>query len=320
VTFSPTASGTRSGSLGISDNATGSPQTVALTGIGAAAFSLGSPSANNPTVIGSTQTTFVIVAYGPSTFTGTISLACSSGSTCAFSTNPIFVGQNTTLTISNLTVNTPNPYPFQVTGTSGTQTYSLQLNLLFSDFSLSVTPSIINVTPGTPGAYTIIANPLNGFNQEIVLACTGAIPPDSTCSFSPSTPTLNGTSPSNISLTVNTVKYVAPTTALPRFPGGKLPPWLFALLSLAALASLALGRRHRAGQGWWGYSWLKVRLATLSLVLILNLALVACRPSTLLTSGTTTGNYTFQVQGTMYSNSSVVRYVTLNMAVSAPPT
>jgi hypothetical protein len=318
VSFSPTASGTRTGSLSITDNATGSPQTVALSGIGAAAFSLSSPSGQNPFIIGSTQTTFVVVANGPTSFNGAITLACSAGSTCSFSPNPIFVGQSSTLTISNLTSSMSNPFPFTVTGTSGTQTASNQFNLLFEDFTLSATPPVRTIEAGTPATYTIIANPLNGFNQQIDLLCSslgGA--PDATCTFSNGTPTLNATSPTSVTLTINTVKYVAPTKAPPHFPNGKLPPVILGLLSLAALASLALSARHRTCQGWLGSGWLKVRLATLCLILVLDLALVACRSSTLLQSGTTTGNYTITISGTLHSNTTVVRTTTLNLAVTS---
>jgi hypothetical protein len=135
VTFTPTASGVRAAELAISDNATGSPQSVSLTGTGAAAFSLSSPSAANPTLIGNTQTTFVIEANSASNFNGAITLSCSGGSTCQFSTNPIFAGGSTstsTLTISNLTPNpSSNPYPFTVTGTSGSQSFTLPLSLEF---------------------------------------------------------------------------------------------------------------------------------------------------------------------------------------------
>ena len=103
--------------------------------------------------------------------------------------------------------------------------------------------------------------------------------------FPNATPTPNGTSPTSVNLSISTVKYIAPTHTPPRFPNGKLPPLIFGLLSLAGLASLALGNRRRARHGWLGSGWLGVRLATLSLILALNLALVACRSSTLVSPG-----------------------------------
>ena len=264
-------------------------------------------------MIGSTQTTFQIVANGPTTFTGAISLACSAGSTCAFSTNPIFVGSTTTMTISNLNTGLPNPYAFQVTGTSGSQTSTLQLSLGFEDYTLTSTPAIQTIQAGTLGKFTIIVNPLNTFNQQVDLTCNSTgLPPDATCTFSNSGPTPGPTSPSNVALTINTVKYVAPSHAAPRFPNGALPPLIFGLLSLAGLASLALANRRRAHPGW-----LAVRLAALSAILALNLALAACRTSTLTVSGTTTGNYTITVSGTLHSNTAVVRTATVLLAVTS---
>jgi hypothetical protein len=309
VYFTPTASGTRTGTLSISDNAAGSPQTVALTGIGAAAFTLSSPTAVNPTLIGSTQTTFVIEANGPTSFNGAISLACSAGSTCAFSTNPIFVRGTSTLTISNLTSSTTNPYPFTVTGTSGSQTFTLQLNLEFADYNLTITPSSDIIQAGSTAGYTILVNPLFGFGLP------------NTPSSPTSAPVTGGVSPAQVQLSISTSKYTPPVThAPPRFPGGKLPPLIFGLLSLAALASLAFGNRRRARRGWLASGWLGIRVAALSLILVLDLALVACRAATLATSGTTTGNYTVQIQGALASNTAVVRYASTNLSITLAPT
>ena len=80
-----------------------------------------------------------------------------------------------------------------------------------------------------------------------------------------------------------------------------------------------MGKGRRARGAWLGSGWLGVRLATLSLILALNLALAACRPSTLAISGTTTGNYTITISGTLVSNTAVVRYTTLNLSVTASP-
>ena len=316
VTFAPTASGTRSGSLSIADNATGSPQTVSLTGNGTAAFSLTTPSAVNPVIIGATSTTFQITANGPTSFNGNITLSCSSGSTCVFNPTSIFVGQSSTLTISNLTTSLANPYAFTVIGTSGSQTNSIQLNLLFSDFTLSATPAIDTIIAGTPASYTIIVNPLNGFNQQISLTCGVGQPPDSTCVFSNQTPTPNGIASTNVTLTINTVKYVAPTHAPPRFPTDKIPPAVWGLLGSLMLATLALGSRRRSQRGLWGVNWFGVRLATISLILALNLALAACRPAVFVTQGTTTGNYAITINGTLVSNTAVNRTTTVNLAVT----
>jgi hypothetical protein len=321
VTFNPTASGTRTASLSITDNATGSPQTVALTGTGAAAFTLTSPSAVNPALIGDTQTTFVIQAQGPSNFNGAISLTCSVGATCNFTNNPIFVGGNTTLTISNLTPNPPsNPFAFSVTGTSGSQSFTLQLNLDFSDFTLTASPSSETIEAGTVATYYINVNPLFGFsgqNVNLIILTTSPPLPSYTYSFSNNSPTTNGTAPTQVTLNINTTKYITPTTHTPpRPPGGKLPPIIFGLLSLAGLVSLTLGSKRRVRGGWRTSAWTAMRLATLSSILALNLAMSACRSSTLVITGTATGSYVVTVQGTLAANTSVYREVALALSVT----
>jgi hypothetical protein len=337
VYFTPTASGTRSSSLSISDNATGSPQAVALTGIGAADFTLSSPTAANPTMIGSTQTTFVIEANGPTganAFGGAISLACSAGTTCAFNPTNIFAsggsGSTSTMTVSNLTSSMSNPYPFTVTGTSGSQTFTLQMSLEFYDYTLTITPPSDIIQAGTVAKYTILVNPLNGFglpktasnNQQVQLECYQFAPPgsglsNSDCNFSANPVTTNGTSPTSVQLSISTIKYTPPTTHVPpRFPNGQLPPLIFGLLSLAALASLAFGNRRRARHGGLAGGWLGIRVAALSLILALDLALVACRAPTLTISGTTTGGYVVTIQGELASNTTVNRYATTNLSVT----
>jgi hypothetical protein len=219
-----------------------------------------------------------------------------------------------------MTATPGNPYPFTVTGTSGSQTASLQLNLLFEDFSLSASPPLDSIVSGGSAPYTILVNPLNGFTgQQVNLACVTSagsnFPPDGKCSFSNATPSPSGTALS-IQLTIQTVVYVAPTLTPPRAPTGKLPPLILGLVSLTALASLALGAKRRTRRGPLAPGWLGVRLATISLILTLNLALGSCRPSTLVTSGTTTGQYTITVTGTMNSNTAVVRNTVVHLTVT----
>jgi hypothetical protein len=77
LTFSPTTGGTQTGSLTIASNATGSPQTVSLTGVGVAAFTVvpSSPTLTVSTVGQSTGTP--IQLSSPTGFTGMVSLTCS---------------------------------------------------------------------------------------------------------------------------------------------------------------------------------------------------------------------------------------------------
>ncbi len=325
VYFNPTASGTRNATLSITDNATGSPQGVALTGMGVAAFTLSSPSAEL-TLIGNTTTTFVIEANAPpGSFNGTIALSCSANTTCSFNPPTIFAnggtGSTSTMTVSNLTSTTPNPYPFVVTGTSGSQSYPLNMTINFEDYMLTITPPSYTVQAGGTATYTVFVNPLFGFNnQAVTLTCYAFSPviEDTTCQFLPTAkPVTSGISPAQVQLSITTAHYTPPVQAPPFFPKGKLPPILFGLLTLAGLASLALGNRRRARAGGWGTAWFGVRLAALSLILALDLALAAsCRSSTLTTAGTVTGNYLVTIQGELDSNNTVNRYAYTDLSVT----
>jgi hypothetical protein len=191
------------------------------------------------------------------------------------------------------------------------------INLLFADYKLTATPALDTIVAGTAAGYTVTISPLNGFNQQVSLSCdTSSFPPDATCSFSNSSPTLNG-NPLNVSLTVQTVKYIEPTPthSLPRYPPGKIPPLILGGLSLLALASLALASRRRASHGSRSPAWLVLRLATLGLILGLGLTLGSCR-SGVTSTGTVTGNYVITIDGTLTSNTGVVRKTSVNLAVT----
>jgi len=323
VTFTPTGSNTEAADLEISDNATGSPQQVALTGTGVAAFSLEQASAITPVIIGSTQATFTVEALSSYSFTGAITLSCSSNVTCSFGNSTLFANtsNSTLVTVSNLSANPPsNPLILQVTGTSGSQSFPLQVNLQFADFTLTPSPSVDTIQAGATAGYTITVNPLFGFNQQITLVCYAGMPDAATCVWNPTSGavTPNGTSPASVGLSITTEKYVpitGPGHTFPRLPGGKLPPLIFGLLSIAGLAFLIFGNRRRSPRLWLG-----LRMATLSLILALNLVLAAsCRANTLVITGTTTGNYTIQIQGTLTSNTSVVHYCQMALSVTASP-
>ncbi len=317
VSFQPTASGARGGALSISDNASGSPQSVVLSGTGLAVFSLSSASPTTTVPVGSGSATFTVSAAAPSGFGGNITLSCSNGITCTFNPATIFAGQTSTLTASGLTSATPNPYTFTVGGTSGSQSATLSLTVLTSDFSLSGSPTLDTIVSGGTAAYTVLVNPSNGFNQQVKLSCTN-LPPGATCSFSQATVTPNG-SPVSVSLNVLTNK-TASLYGQPRSPIGGAPPpyalWLACLISLGAL--IDIWKRHRAGPNAalrpHLLSW---RLSALALVLLLISGLSACRPAgTSSTTGTVTGNYTISIVGTLGSNSTVQRTTTVNLSVT----
>lgn len=105
VTFSPKASGTRNGTLTVSDNAAGTPQAVTLTGNGSDFSLTGSPSSDTVKAGANATYTLTVSPVGGS-FSHSIALSCSglpAQASCSFSpgvVNPGTAGQSSKLTIT----------------------------------------------------------------------------------------------------------------------------------------------------------------------------------------------------------------------------
>lgn len=336
VAFSPTQTGSRTGTLTVQDDATNTPSSVSLSGTGNPVFSISANARSSVLLIGTQTTTFTISAAAPSSFQGTINLACTTG-TCTFNPSSITAGETSTLTVSGLSSSTANPFDFQVRGTSADQTADASLSIFFQDFSLSQTPPsppLQTVTAGSVTApYTVTVTPSNGFSGVVLLGCQNlpqgtnatAQNPDTTCTFSPPGLVLNGT-PATSTLTISTT---ASTNSLaPPLPPAGSPPWghvswewwaLLALFCLAVgVAFVFAGRRIRALRP------MKVRLSFAAFMLAITLTALAtaCNsnyvgPSTTpVANGTPAGTYTVTIVGTLGSNGSIKRTTTVNLAVS----
>jgi len=106
VTFTPSASGTRSGTLTMSDNAQGSPQIVNLAGAGAD-FTLASSPSSDSLKAGATATYQVAVSPVGGAFTNVVKLNCTGApslTTCKVSPNA--VTPNGSAATSTLTITT----------------------------------------------------------------------------------------------------------------------------------------------------------------------------------------------------------------------
>jgi hypothetical protein len=333
ITFTPTASGTRSGSLAITSSAAKNPS-VTLTGIGLPQFTLSANTRSSVLLIGTTSSTFTIAASAPSSFTGSITLACASGASCSFNPTTVIAGQTSTLTVNQLTASTANPMNFTVNGTSGTQTASVGVSIFFADFSLSATPSGAAVTAGNSVTYTVTVTPSNGFNQPVILSCSGiptATDPNGTpytrCIFAPPgvTPTGSENVSGNVLGSVTATLTITTTAQSGLFrrwrPRGGIPPgfvmWPIMLMTLGLLMALTAGLRV------WGL-WLRpnFRFALLIFAIILAALGAGCETYvnpisvTPVYTGTATGNYVVILTGTLGSNSSVSRTTRVNLSVA----
>ncbi len=264
VTFTPTASGTRTGTLTIADNASGSAQTVALSGTGATAVVTAPAVTLSPTSLtfasqtdGTTSvaqtltltnsgnvalTITGITAFGDFAQTNTCATTVAAGSSCTISSTftPTAAGTRTgTLTISDNASGSP-----QTVALSGT---GVALNGGGAVFTVSSNSTALTIaSPGGTTTATISLSPQSGFSGAVNLTCavtyqgqgTPSSPP--TCSLNPPQAQITG-SPISSTLTVSTTAASA----------AAMPKRLFDNYRLALAALLFLGvlprRRLRSG-------------------------------------------------------------------------
>ena len=141
VTFKPTASGTRTAAVTLTDNATGSPQTVSVTGTGTAAVASLSP----------TSLTFASQAVGATSAAQTITLNNTG---------------NAALSITSLALTGTNASDFAQTNTCGSQSLAAGANCTIS---VKFTPS----ASGSRTASVSITDNASGSPQTVSLSGTG---------------------------------------------------------------------------------------------------------------------------------------------------
>jgi hypothetical protein len=329
ITFSPTAKGLRTASLLFTDNATASPQTIALTGTGlgtappavsvspsSLTFSsqlVSTPSA--PTVITLTNTGDLMLLVNGVVFSGTNTSDfsqtndCTSGlpggSSCAI--NVIFTPgatgtRSAILSIINNAANSP-------------QTIAVSGNGI-TDFSVSVATSSATITAGQTATYTLSLSPLGGFNQSVALTCTGA-PATATCTVTPGTVSVSGAAvPVNVAIaTIARSHALTPPIGftMPRNTNYLLIPMLLLLFGIAR--KINAQRQHRTRFNVLAI--VPVPIAAFAALLCIFLTQSSCGGGGTSggTTGTQAGTYTISVTATSTSNSATTHTTSLTLVV-----
>jgi beta-propeller repeat-containing protein len=177
------------------------------------------------------------------------------------------------------------------------------------DFSIAASPASATITAGQTATYTLKIKAVGSFNQTVALACSGA-PQAASCSVSPSSMTMQGSTPATASVTVTTTArsmaspYKSPHHNPPAF---RFRPWaaLLWLMGLATLAGLILARRQPVLPV---RRWVSLIAAPLLLLGIL-IGTMACGGGSTADPpgggdpGTPQGTYTLTVSGTSTSGS-----------------
>jgi hypothetical protein len=227
VTFTPTAAGTRTATLNITDNATGSPQTVSLTGTGAVptvsvtpssltftSQAVGTSSASQPVTVSNTGTVPVIISsIGAS---GDFSQT----NTCPASSSSLAVGANCTVSVTftpttsgarggtlSITDNASgSPQTVSLTGTGIVPTVTVApSSLTFASQAVGTPSAAQAVTLSNPGtlAVTISSIAASGdFSQAN--NCGTSLAVSATCTINVTfTPTAAGTRTGTLTITDN---------------------------------------------------------------------------------------------------------------------
>jgi hypothetical protein len=159
---------------------------LAVTILAAPSFSLSATPASLNLIQGSTASVTLAIAVSGG-FTGKVSLAASglpAGVTASFAQTS--AANTNMLTLSATGTAGLGMANVKVTGTSGSLSAAttIAVSVLGApDFSISATPSSLNILQGTSGAGIIKASLLNGFSGSIAFAASG-LPAGVTASFS----------------------------------------------------------------------------------------------------------------------------------------
>jgi hypothetical protein len=315
VTFKPTAAGSRTGAVTITDNAPGSPHVIELSGTGAtgplvtlspeqlafATQNAGSESAVKSVTVSNAGVDVLsitsISAGGDFAQTNNCGSTVAVGASCAIAATfkPTAGGTRTgTLTITDNAPGSPH-----VAALSGTG----------ADFAISVPAGgdMTTVSAGQTASFNLSVSPA-GFSGNVNFTCSGA-PPAATCAVNPATVAISGNSPLPIAVTVSTAARSATVPWLHgqhRPGGGALAAWFSVLgLPVACCCASKQGRTR------------KVLLGTVVL-LLLAVMMAGCgfeaahHPPSVQT-GTPAGTYTITVAAT---SGSLTHNMTLTVIVN----
>jgi hypothetical protein len=141
------------------------------------------------------------------------------------------------------------------------------LNGTGSDFALNVTSSTTTtVTPGQAANYAVMVSPISGFDQAVLLSCSGG-PAHSTCTATPSSVTPGATANIAVVTPAASAGLTQPFGAFPTNSG--LAPWtLFSVV--VGLTFIAAGKGSRKGRSSLFYG------LTIACLLCIGFTMSAC--------------------------------------------
>jgi hypothetical protein len=310
--FSPMAAGSRTATLTMTDNAAGSPQTVSLSGTGLVPVVNISPSTvsfptqyvgtsglpQNVTLTNSGAAPLAIasVTASPSDYAALSSCGNSLQTNASCSIGVFFdptVGGNRTGTLT-------------ITDNAGGSPQIVTLAGVGEDFSVLASSQTATIAPGQTASYSLSVSPIGGFKQTITFSCSGA-PSNSTCTVTPGSAALNGSSSASVAVMVATQA----RSVIHKDPPATIPILLrlghlfdLACLLLAVATGLLGLFRDRRPQ----FTYVLLTL----LVLFAGITIYGCNTSNgsggIGTPGTPAGNYVIAVSASFSSGTTTLTH------------
>lgn len=319
VTFEPTATGSRTASLSVVDNAVPATQTVSLSGLGTAPGAQLNVSSIpfNPAVVGSQSAASPAqvsnIGNGPLTIS---SISFSGANPGDFKASGSCTGPNgSSVTVpagSNCTVNVVfaptaagiRSAVMNVNDSAASSPQQVSTSGIATDFQLAVAASgstSVTISAGETATFNLQASPINGFSGTLAMSCADPIPA-STCTISPQQLSVSGTQPIPFTASITTT---APTSSFLAPFALKTPRQRNILLAAFGLLAFALLN-----------FWRRRPLRRFRLAFLLAGALLLCScgggSSNSSSNGTPAGTYTVTVNAAI---SGTTRTVALTVTV-----
>jgi hypothetical protein len=315
VIFSPSASGTRAGTLSVASSANTNALIVALTGVGtqsqliltpsALAFgsiAVGAP-ANLSLSLTNSGTAALTNLYLSASGDYAVTIPCpqttlAAGASCTIQVTftPTAGGlRSGTLTVVSSDPGSPLAVPLTGTGFVG------------GSFSLTVnggSAATVTVTSGDPATYQLAITPSGSFSGAIALTCTPVKSAQyATCSLLPSSLTLTGGTVTSVA-TINTITSAGGNAAL-ELPGAQT---LFVCLLCPGILTVWKGRRQLRRR--------RMLLLAMLFAATSMFSLGCAGGGVFNTLYTPPGTYQYQVTASSTSGVPITQTVTLNLTVT----
>lgn len=113
------------------------------------------------------------------------------------------------------------------------------------DYTVAAAPPGATITAGQSASFSVSAGPTGGFNQTITWTCMG-VPMDSTCSVSPASSPMDGSTVATSTVSVSTTaRSSSPSAGIGRLSPPSLSPWQVLPISFAWLLAAFLLRKFK---------------------------------------------------------------------------